>query len=165
MWVSIVDQPKYLSYDTLGRAWCYFVPTHFMGTFYQENTPYGGICGQFRINPIMRYSLRKIPLTGACVLFRTSRLFGDIRASVYVIITYRDTRHTIKTIIFTVEQQRLFLWLGVISCGFLYKSYSRNHHIMYHHQIIIMICGWALWVSPNILDWHKGFIQFVPKLR
>ena len=80
-----------------------------MGTFYQENTPYGGICGQFRINPIMEISQENTPYGGACVLFLTSRLFGDIRACVYVIITYHDTRHKIKTVIFTVEQHKLFL--------------------------------------------------------
>ena len=59
--------------------------------------PYHGIFSQ------------EIPLMGMCVLFRTGRIFGDIRAYVYVIITYHDTRHKIKTIIFTVEQQKLFL--------------------------------------------------------
>ena len=72
--------------------------------------PLGGHLGAISYKPYHgMFSQEITPHGGVCVLFCTSRLFGDIRASVYVIITYHDTRHTIKTIIFTVEQQRLFL--------------------------------------------------------
>ena len=88
----------------------------------------------------------KYPLWGACVLFLTRRLFGDIRACVYVIITYHDTRHKIKTVIFTVEQHKLFLWLGELSCRFLCKTFSWNNWI-YIWFITIMTSS-----SPKIFQ-------------